>query len=145
MTWKDIIKADGKKLLADFYSGKLTPKDMSSLSPEQRTAFMNAYAEHGRERQKTTDKFAKEIEPMIEKILNYHVSDESDYNDETRDKLKTVLNSAFNFNRIHVDYVPEDSAFYIDLSEGETEDGTRIVGADVDYKFDKDGRFTRIR
>jgi len=142
--WKDILKADGKKLLEDLYAADSQDKYFSSLSPEQRKKLLDAMEEHGRERQKTTDEFAKEIEPMIEKILNYHVSDASDYNDETRDRLKTALNSAFNFNRIHVDYVPEDSAFYIDLSEGETEDGVRIVGADAEYKFDKDGNFKRI-
>tara|TARA_R100000742_G_C4244158_1_gene63317 strand:- start:46 stop:465 length:420 start_codon:yes stop_codon:yes gene_type:complete len=137
--WKDILKVDGKKLLEDFYAGNL---DISSLSSEKRKIFMDAYEEHGRERQKTTDEFAKEIEPMIEKILNYYVSDESDYNDETRDKLRTALNSAFNFNRIHVDYVPEDLAFYIDISEGE--EGGVMEGEVVEYKFDKDGNFKRI-
>ncbi len=59
-----------------------------------------------------------------------------------RDKLKTVLNSAFNFNRIHVDYVPEDSAYYIDISEGE--EGGEMEGEVVTYKFDENGRFERV-
>jgi len=110
MTWKDIIKEDEI-----------------------------VYAKDGKKRQKTLDEFAKKIEPMIEKILNYHVSDKSDYNDKTRDKLKTTLNSAFNFNRIHVDYVSEDSAYYIDISEGEEQEGEAVT-----YKFDENGRFERM-
>tara|TARA_R100000329_G_scaffold142884_1_gene126584 strand:+ start:367 stop:693 length:327 start_codon:yes stop_codon:yes gene_type:complete len=94
------------------------------------------------DRQKALDEFAKKIERTIEKILNYHVSDESDYNNETRDKLKTVLNSAFNFNRIHVDYIPEDG-YYIDISEGE--EGGEMEGDYITYKFDRDGRFERIK
>ena len=70
--WKDILKADGKKLLEDYYATDSKDKYFSSLSSEQRKKFLDAMEEHGRERQKTTDDFAKEIEPMIEKILNYH-------------------------------------------------------------------------
>jgi len=100
---------------------------------------MSAYEKDGEKRDMTLKEFAKKIEPMMEQILNYHVFDESDYNDETRDKLETALNQAFNFNRIEVDYVPDDSAYYIDLT------GEKSEGEFRTYKFDKDGRFEFVK
>ena len=99
------------------------------------------YVEDGKIRGKKLEDFVKKIEPMMEKILNYHVYDKDDYNDKTRDKLRTALNQAFNFNRISVDYVPEDASFYIDISEGEG-DG-EPEGDNVTYRFDENGRFSK--
>lgn len=100
---------------------------------------MDEYVKDGKRRDMNLKEFAKKIEPMMEQILNYHVFDESDYNDETRDKLQTALNQAFNFDRIEVDYVPDDSAYYIDLT------GEKSGGEFRTYKFDKNGRFEFVR
>ena len=73
----------------------------------------------------------KRVEDEIERILNSEIYDESHYSHESAKGLEGVLNELFGF-KIEVEYVPDDSAYYIDF-KGKT------------YKFDKDGRFSESR
>jgi hypothetical protein len=76
-------------------------------------------------------KSEKEDKDEIERILNYEIYDESHYSREDAKGLEGALNESFGF-KIEVEYVPDDSAYYISF-KGKT------------YKFDKDGRFSESR
>ncbi len=56
----------------------------------------------------------KKVEDEIERILNYHIFGKDDYNYKTEKELESILNESFDF-KIAVDYVPDDSAYYIDF------------------------------
>jgi len=83
-------------------------------------------------------KSAKEDKDEIERILNYHVSGEDDYSREKAKELESILNQSFD-DKIEVEYVPDDSAYYIDVYDGSRMRNRK--GQGKTYRFDKDGKF----
>ena len=86
-------------------------------------------------------------EKELELTINREIYDSTDYTFEKGSRLESLLQRQFNNDDIEVEYVDEDSAFYIKVLgklRSHMPQASRMRRTTTTYKFDINGNFSRV-